>query len=199
MKDALPCVTAEAEEKDKGKKKLKPPRVVRAEAAKDMLRSTAKRAKAETALHLLHAVVAGTNGAHIGLAAADVTGIQVCLCACPRGKVSVSNPGDSLRTLSIDANPLRYCCTGSMCSPCTTDSGWGKAEASLQYFVTGQALQVCDRALRTALAGLQASDADEACAVLAGDALDDIAVATNRCTMLLSAYLPPRVLCQSHT
>ena len=43
------------------------------------------------------------------------------------------------------------------------------------------ALQVCDRALRTALAGLQASEADEACAVLAGDALDDMAVATNRC------------------
>ena len=76
-------VCADAEEKDKGKKKLKPPRVVKAEAAKEMLRSTAKRAKAETALHLLHAVVAGTNGAHIGLAAADVTGIQVCGHACP--------------------------------------------------------------------------------------------------------------------
>ncbi len=46
------------------------------------------------------------------------------------------------------------------------------------------ALQVCDRALRTALAGLQASEADEACAVLAGDALDDMAVATNRCGLL---------------
>ncbi len=68
---------ADAEEKDKGKKKLKPPRVVRAEAAHAMLRATAKRTKAETALHLLHAVVAGPNGAHIGLSAADVTGIQV--------------------------------------------------------------------------------------------------------------------------
>lgn len=70
-------VLADAEEKDKGKKKLKPPRVVRAEAAHAMLRATAKRTKAETALHLLHAVVAGPNGAHIGLSAADVTGIQV--------------------------------------------------------------------------------------------------------------------------
>ena len=69
---------ADAEEKDKGKKKLKPPRVVKQEAAKGMLSDTAKRAKAETALHLLHAVVAGNNGAHIGLAAADVSGIQVC-------------------------------------------------------------------------------------------------------------------------
>ena len=42
-------------------------------------------------------------------------------------------------------------------------------------------MQVCDRALRTALAGVNASNADEACAVLAGDALDDMAMATNRC------------------
>jgi hypothetical protein len=41
-------------------------------------------------------------------------------------------------------------------------------------------IQVCDRALRTALVGLQSSNADEACAVLAGDALDDMAVAINR-------------------
>lgn len=73
------CPCADAEEKDKGKKKLKPPRVVKQEAAKGMLSDTAKRAKAETALHLLHAVVAGNNGAHIGLAAADVSGIQVCM------------------------------------------------------------------------------------------------------------------------
>ncbi len=71
--------------------------MVKAEAAKEMLRSPAKRAKAETALHLLHAVVAGTNGAHIGLAAADVTGIQVCSCACPPTQVSASDFADSLR------------------------------------------------------------------------------------------------------
>ena len=74
---------ADAEEKDNGKKKLKPPRVVRAEAAAAMLRATAQRAKAETALHLLHAVVAGPSGAHIGLTAADVTGIQVLPVLCP--------------------------------------------------------------------------------------------------------------------
>ncbi len=68
---------ADAEEKDKGRKKLKPPRVVKEDAAKAMLRSTAKRAAAESALHLLHAVVAASSGAHIGLAAADVTGLQV--------------------------------------------------------------------------------------------------------------------------
>lgn len=48
-------------------------------------------------------------------------------------------------------------------------------------------MQVCDRALRTALIGLQSSNADEACAVLAGDALDDMAVATNRYSILLSS------------
>ena len=96
--DEMLRVCADAEEKDKGKKKLKPPRVVTAEAAKEMLRSTAKRAKAETALHLLHAVVAGTNGAHIGLAAADVTGIQVRPhAACPPVKASESDFHDSLK------------------------------------------------------------------------------------------------------
>ena len=48
-------------------------------------------------------------------------------------------------------------------------------------------VQVCDRALRTALIGLQSSNADEACAVLAGDALDDMAVATNRYSILPSS------------
>ena len=47
--------------------------------------------------------------------------------------------------------------------------------------------QVCDRALRTALFGLQSSNADEACAVLAGDALDDMAVATNRYSIVPSS------------
>ena len=47
---------------------------------------------------------------------------------------------------------------------------------------------MCDRALRTALAGMNASNADEACAVLAGDALDDMAMATNRCDKRLHHY-----------
>lgn len=83
---------ADAEEKDKGRKKLKPPRVVKSEAAREMLSNTAKRAKAESALHLLHAVVAGSSGAHIGLTAADVTGIQVPLPAPLQSSMHASMP-----------------------------------------------------------------------------------------------------------
>ena len=92
-------VLTDAEEKDKGKKKLKP-RVVKAEAALAMLRATTKRAKAETALHLLHAVVAGPNGAHIGLTAADVTGIQVLL-------VTSASLAESLIAPQTQTCPLR--------------------------------------------------------------------------------------------
>ena len=62
----------EAKRKGKGARKAVAP-----SAAAALLREPERAGKAEAALQLLHAAVAAEGGAHAGLAAADVLGVQV--------------------------------------------------------------------------------------------------------------------------
>lgn len=63
--------------KDKDRKAKKVPKHVELRAAVALLHDAEKSGKAQTALQLLHAVISASGGAHMGLAAADTTGIKV--------------------------------------------------------------------------------------------------------------------------
>jgi hypothetical protein len=65
--------------KDKDKIAKRAPKHVELRAAVALLRDVEKCSRAEAALQLLHAIIAGNEGAYIGVAAADVMGIKVCV------------------------------------------------------------------------------------------------------------------------